>query len=179
MKRLSFGSHIGTHMDAPYHYFEKGKTLDRMPLDVVIGEARVIKIEDKESIKVEELKKFNIKKGERIIFKTINSIRCYKNDEFRKDYVYLTSSAAKYLADKKVKLVGIDYLSIGGYKKDGKEAHQALLGNGVYIVEGLNLSKAKEGRYNLVCLPLRILNSDGAPARVVLCQKNKLGGANV
>ncbi|MGN6385530.1 MAG: cyclase family protein [Verrucomicrobiota bacterium] len=165
---LSFGSHTGTHMDAPLHFIKNGKGLDKMPLDATIGPARVIEIKDKEAVKVEEIAKQKIKPGERILFKTRNSTRSWKTDEFDKNFVYISKEAAAFLARAKVMTVGIDYLSVGGFFKDGKETHDALLGAGIWVIEGLNLSKVKAGRYELNCLPIKVLNSDGAPARALL-----------
>lgn len=165
---LSFGSHTGTHMDAPLHFIKNGKGLDKMPLDATIGPARVIEIKDKEAVKVEEIATQRIKAGERILFKTRNSTRSWKTDEFDKNFVYISKEAAAFLAKAKVMTVGIDYLSVGGFFKDGKETHDALLGAGIWVIEGLNLSKVKAGRYELNCLPIKVLNSDGAPARALL-----------
>lgn len=167
VSRLSIGSHTGTHMDAPLHFLRKGKGLDQMPLDATIGPARIIEIKDQESIKAEELKTHKIQRGERILFKTINS-RYRKSNKFRKNFIYIAQDGARYLARKHVCVVGIDYLSVGGFYKDSLETHRALLRAGIWIIEGLNLSKVKAGKYDLVCLPLKILNSDGAPARAVL-----------
>lgn len=172
VSHISIGSHTGTHMDAPLHFLRKGKGLDQMPIDATIGPARVIEIKDKESIKAEELKSHGIRSGERILFKTINS-RYWKSNAFRKDFVYIARDAARYLAQQKVRAVGIDYLSVGGFYKDSLETHQALLKAGIWIIEGLNLLKVKAGRYDLVCLPLRIFNSDGAPARAVIYPRKK------
>jgi len=165
---VSMGTHTGTHMDAPLHFLESGRGIDKAPLGAVIGQARVISIKDKVSIKPEELRKYRIRKGERLIFKTLNSQRCWKADKFIKDFVYISNEAAKYLAGICVRTVGVDYLSVGGYKKDGANVHKLLLAKGVWIMEGLNLSNVKQGYYDLVCLPLKILDSDGSPARAVI-----------
>ena len=168
LSHISMSSHTGTHMDPPLHFLRNGKSLDKTPLDAVIGLARVLEIKDKETIKPKELKKFKIKKSERLLFKTINSTRCWKTNKFVQDFVYISKEAAAYLAERKVKTVGIDYLSVGGFKKDGLETHINLMKAGIWLIEGLNLSKVKPGNYELICLPLKILNSDGAPARAVL-----------
>jgi arylformamidase len=165
---LSMGSHTGTHMDAPVHFLQAGKGIDKLPMSVAIGRARVIQIEDEESIKPGELVPHKIRKGERILFKTRNSGRCWETDSFVKDFVYLSKEGAKYLIDRGVRLVGIDYLSIGGYKADGSDTHRYLLGAGIWIVEGLNLAEVEQGAYVLICLPLKIEGGDGAPARAVL-----------
>jgi arylformamidase len=165
---LSLGSHTGTHMDAPLHFIANGKSLDKMPLDATIGPARVIEIKDREAVKFEEIAKCKFKPGERILFKTRNSAKSWKSDNFDEDFVYISKEAAAFLAKSKIRTVGIDYLSVGGYRKDGVETHHALLGAGIWIIEGLNLSKVKPGKYELCCLPLKVLNSDGAPARALL-----------
>jgi arylformamidase len=165
---LSMGSHTGTHMDAPRHFLAAGKGIDEMPLEASIGIARVIEIHDPHSIKPDELRPQQIQRGERILFKTQNSARCWKTQEFIEDFVYISQEAAFYLASLGVQTVGVDYLSVGGYTKDGKETHQALLGAGIWIIEGLNLSQVQPGTYELICLPLKIAGGDGAPARALL-----------
>jgi arylformamidase len=165
---LSLGSHTGTHMDAPLHFIRNGRSLDQMPPDATLGPCRVIEIKDKESIKVAEIQGQKIKARERILFKTPNSKNSWKSDNFDENFVYISKEAAAYLAKLKVMTIGIDYLSVGGFKKDGAETHHALLGAGIWVIEGLNLARVKPGRYELCCLPLKILKSDGAPARALL-----------
>jgi len=168
VSNISMGSHTGTHMDAPVHFLETGKGIDALPMSVAIGRARVIQIADTESIKPGELVPHKIRKGERILFKTGNSTNCWQTDSFVQNFVYLSAEGAKYLVDRGVKMVGIDYLSIGGYKADGADTHRYLLQAGIWIIEGLNLSEVEQGSYVLVCLPLKIEGGDGAPARAVL-----------
>jgi arylformamidase len=165
---LSLGSHTGTHMDAPLHFINGAKGLDRMPLDATIGPCRVIEIQDREAVKVEEIANQKIKAGERILFKTRNSKNAWKTDNFDEDFIFISKEAAAFLAKARVMTVGIDYLSVGGFKKDGVETHRALLGAGIWIIEGLNLARIKPGKYELCCLPIKVLNSDGAPARALL-----------
>ena len=167
VSHLSLGSHTGTHMDAPRHFFARGKGLDLMPLQATIGAARVIGIRDKQCITCEELRRYRIQKGERVLFKTRNSA-LWKKRVFQKDFVYILQTAAEYLAARKVRTVGVDYLSVGGYGIDGAATHRTLLGAGIWIIEGLDLAGVLPGKYDLICLPLRILNSDGAPARAVV-----------
>jgi arylformamidase len=168
LSKISMGAHTGTHMDAPLHFINRGTGIDKMPLDITIGRARLIEISDNESIKPEELSRFQIRHGERILFKTRNSYRVWKADSFVEDFVYISDEAALFLAEQGVRLVGIDYLSVGGYKDGGSYVHETLLGNGVWIIEGLDLSGVGPGEYELICLPLRIVNGDGAPARAVV-----------
>src|SRR5579859_1367915 len=165
---ISLGAHTGTHMDAPIHFLRNGAGIDTMPLSATIGRARVIEIHDPESIKTEELLPHQIQPGERILFKTRNSARCWDTNEFVKDFVYISRDAARYLAAQQVQTVGVDYLSVGGFFQDGVETHQALLGAGIWVIEGLNLSNVAPGIVELVCLPLKIVGGDGAPSRAIL-----------
>lgn len=164
---ISMGSHTGTHMDAPLHFFANGKGLEKMPFTATIGPARVLEIRDKQCIRAEEIKAYKIKPGERILFKTRNSTY-WKNDAFYEEFVYIAPDAAEYLASLPVTVIGIDYLSVDGYKDDGDRTHKALLSAGIWIIEGLNLAKVEPGNYELICLPIKILNSDGAPARAII-----------
>lgn len=168
VSKMSMGVHTGTHMDAPIHFIHGGIGIDQMPLTASIGRARVIEIGDTVSIKPGELAGHDIQRGERILFKTRNSARCWQSDDFVEDFVYIAHEAAQYLAALGVQTVGVDYLSVGGSHVDGPETHQALLGGGVWIIEGLNLSQVEPGIYDLICLPLRIVGGDGAPSRAII-----------
>jgi arylformamidase len=168
VSKLSMGSHTATHMDAPLHFIRTGKGLDEMPLTATVGRARVIEIRDPESVKPEDLSPHGIRRDERILLKTHNSARCWQTDAFIEDFVYISQEAARYLADCGIQTVGIDYLSVGGFWRDGVETHQALLEAGIWIIEGLNLSEVEPGEYELVCLPLKVEEGDGAPARAIL-----------
>ena len=161
---IHMGVHTGTHMDAPRHVFIDGITIDKMHLDDAIGPARVIEIIDTEAIKPEELEQYKFKRGERILFKTRNSERCWKTDTFIPDFTYIAEDAAQLLADAHVKLVGIDYLSVGG----PGATHRILLGAGIWLLEGLNLSAVGPGNYDLICLPLKLVQTEGSPVRAVL-----------
>jgi len=165
---MSMGMHTGTHMDAPIHFLQDGKGIDQIPLTAAIGQARVIEISDTESIKPGELEPHEIGRGERILFKTRNSPRCWQTNDFVEDFVFISHEAAQYLAERQVQLVGVDYLSVGGFRVDGVETHAALLQAGIWIIEGLNLSQVQAGTYQLICLPLKIVGSDGSPARALL-----------
>lgn len=170
MSRIEINSHDGTHIDSPLHFFYGGGSIDEMPLDATIGPARVIEIKDTESIKAEELEAYDIQPGERILFKTQNSPRVYETKKLVEDYVYISTEAARFLAEKKVRVVGLDYLTIGSFKspENVKDTHEILLGNGVYVIEGINLSEVKAGEYELICLPLRVEHGDAGPARAIL-----------
>ena len=164
---ISMGTHTGTHIDAPLHFIARGKGLDKMPFSATLGKVRVLGIEGGPMITSAELRPYRIKPGERIIFKTVNSAY-WATDDFRKDFVYLSQDAALYLASKRLSCLGVDYLSVGGYHKDGTKVHETLLKAGIWLIEGLNLQKVKPGNYELICLPLKILNSDAAPARAII-----------
>ncbi len=168
VSKISMGAHTGTHIDAPLHFIQDGQSIDNMPLSATIGRARVIEIQDTESIKVAELEHHRIQIGERILFKTINSTHYLQTDEFEKKYVFISKEAAEYLVKVRVQTVGVDYLSVGGYFKDGPETHRALLGAGIWIIEGLNLNPVTAGEYELICLPLKLTGGEGAPARAIL-----------
>ncbi len=166
--QFSTSAHIGTHMDAPAHFLQDGVGIDQAPLEALIGECRVLQIQDPDAVRVAELKEQRITPGERILFKTRNSARRWENREFHGDFVYIAEEAARFLADRHVRTVGIDYLSVGGFTKDGPETHRALLSAGIWIIEGLDLSQVSPGRYEFVCLPLKLRDSDGAPARALV-----------
>jgi arylformamidase len=165
---LSMGSHTGTHMDAPLHFVPEGKGLDEMELEATMGPARVIEIDDSVAVTAEALEDHVIEAGERILFKTGNSDRPWVDQPFDEDFVYVSAGAAAHLAARGVRVVGVDYLSVGGFKSDGVETHTALLEAGIWVIEGLDLSRVSAGEYELICLPLKILRSDGAPARAIL-----------
>jgi arylformamidase len=165
---LSMGSHTGTHMDAPLHFLADGKGLDEMELEATMGRARVIEISDPVAVGVSELEDQDIDAGDRILFKTRNSNRTWADLPFDEDFVYVSAGAATHLVERGVRLVGVDNLSVGGFKSDGVETHTELLEAGIWIIEGLDLSGVSAGEYEVICLPLKILRSDGAPARAIL-----------
>jgi arylformamidase len=167
---ISFAAHLGTHMDGPIHFMKNGRGLENLPLDATIGPCRVLELKSKVAVTVADLEPHKLKKGERILLKTANSKKSWaKQPEFDKDFIYISKEAAKYIADCGVRTIGVDYLSVGGFYKDGIETHHALLGPEVWIIEGLNLAKIKPGKYDLICLPIKLANrADGAPARAVL-----------
>ena len=168
LSEITGSVHTGTHMDAPLHFIENAASIDTVPIPAIVGPARVIGIQDREMIRVSELEPYEIAKGERILFKTANSGQLWKTDLFHENYVYVPPATAEYLAGIQVQLVGVDYLSVGGYHHGNPETHRALLGAGIWIVEGLNLESVEPGEYELICLPLKLAGSDGAPARAVL-----------
>jgi arylformamidase len=164
---LSFGAHTGTHIDAPIHFGVSPTGVDALPLRTFIGVARVVAIENRSVIEPSELEALQVQPGERLLFKTCNSGRCWRMDVFASDYVYVTPEAAQWLVDRQVLLVGVDYLSVGGME-DGHLTHHALLEGGVSILEGLDLSQVEPGYYEFIALPLRLQGADGAPARAIV-----------
>lgn len=167
VSQLSLGVHTGTHVDAPVHFIGGAPGVDQVSIDAMIGPARVIEILDKEVCTAEDLAAYDIRAGERLLLRTTNSNRCWNVDAFVEDYAHLDTSAARMLAERGVRMVGIDYLSIG-HGEEGLEVHRILLGAGIVIIEGLDLSRVNAGLYELVCMPLKILGGDGAPARVAV-----------
>lgn len=166
---LHLGAHTGTHVDAPAHFIEGAAKIDSLPLEILIGPARVIHVpEDRTEIDTEFLSNCDLQNVQRIIFHTRNS--SFWNEGFRKDFTHLLPEAAEMLVARGVKLVGTDYLSIEKFHSGHHRTHLALLSHGVVIVEGLNLAQVPAGDYELICLPLKIADGagDGAPARVIL-----------
>ncbi len=168
---ISMTVHAGTHIDAPYHFLGgDAQTVDTIPLNQLTGRAYVLHLPDNiNSITAEVLKNIEIPaRIKRILFRTRNSNYWKENKrEFVKDFVTLSPDGARFLIEHGIKLVGIDYLSIAPFD-DGVTTHTILLKAGVIIVEGLDLSQVPQGRYSLYCLPLKVVGSDGAPARVIL-----------
>jgi arylformamidase len=168
LTRLHMSAHTGTHMDAPLHFVDGAISIDQLPLEATVGVARVIEIAVPEAIGRTDLEPHNIRPGERILIKTPNSSRCWETDEFVTDFVYISEDGAKYLVERQVVTVGVDYLSVAGFYKDLVETHVVLLGAGIWLIEGLDLRGIEPGNYDLICLPLKLLGAEGAPARACL-----------
>lgn len=171
VSKMDMCAHAGTHMDGLNHFIKNGAPLDTVPFDAVIGPCRVVEIKDADSVKAAELKRFKLGRGERILLRTRNSKREWWEEDFDTQFIHISREAAEHLVECGIRTIGIDYLSVGGYQRDGVECHQVLLGAGIWIIEGLNLTRVKPGRYDLVCLPVKVRNSDGAPARAILRPK--------
>ena len=168
LSHLAMGVHTGTHIDAPVHFIHQAAGVDEMPLSATMGPARVIEITDPREITADELRGHSLRSGERVLFRTSNSPRCWQTDRFVEDFVYVSEQAAEHLAETGVRTVGVDYLSVGGYHADGAKIHRILLSAGIWIIEGLDLSAVRAGRYEMICLPVKLHGSDGAPARALL-----------
>jgi arylformamidase len=168
VSNIRFGSHTGTHADAARHFFDDGQPVDKIPLERLIGPALLVSFGDAVlSIGAAELREQDVKGHKRILIRTRNSA-LLSQKEFVKDYTYLAPDGAQYLVDIGVELVGVDYLSIEQFHSGHHRTHRTLLERAVVIVEGLDLSSPPPGEYQFICLPLRIEDCDGAPARAVL-----------
>lgn len=166
---IKSSAHIGTHVDAPRHLFNEGRTIDKIPLDILTGPASVYDLQDVNRIDQKVLSTLTLDRCKRILFKTRNSTYWETpKHQFKCDFVSLTPDGADFLIEKKIELVGIDYLSIDMFKAESLPVHKILLSKNVVVIEGLNLSQVPQGKYELICLPLKIMSADGAPARVIL-----------
>jgi|SRR5436190_13605255 len=163
VSRLDFGVHSGTHVDAPLHFIDGGPAAESLPLEVLVGPARVVDLT--QASRLDESAFDGVALGERLLLKTRNS-RLWEQDAFSDEFLALTEGGARALVEAGVRLVGIDYLSVGD-----EDAHRALLGAGVVAVEGLDLRAVEPGEYDLICAPLKLVGSDGAPARALLVRR--------
>lgn len=168
VSRLSLGTHAGTHVDAPRHLLAAGAGVEALPLEILIGKARVVDLHGPSRIERADLQALDLSDDLRVLLKTRPS---GSRRPALEDGVYLAPNAATYLVQAGLKLVGIDSLSVDPCGASDLPAHRVLLAAGVIVVEGLDLSEVEPGHYDLTCLPLRIPGADGAPARVVLRER--------
>lgn len=170
VSRVDFGSHSGTHVDAPKHFFDDGVGVDALPLDVLMGPARLIAMDDGvKSVGEAELRAHDLRGVTRLLVRTRNSAWLTSGTaEFHPDYTFVAPDGAAYLVSLGVKLVGVDYLSVEQFHSGHHRTHRTLLSAGVIIIEGLMLSAPPPGDYDFRCLPLRLAGLDGGPARAVL-----------
>jgi arylformamidase len=174
VSKLTMGAHTGTHIDGPRHFYDGGPGTEALDLAAMIGPCTVVEIPDRglEPIDRACLEAAAIPEGaERVLLKTTNSA-LWERSEFTHDFVRLDGSGAEYVLERGIRLIGIDYLSIGD-----RDAHRALLGAPIVALEGLDLRRIAPGPYDLICLPLRLQGSDGAPSRVVLAERGSILGA--
>jgi len=167
VSQISLGSHTATHVDAPRHFIDGAATVDEIPLETLIGPARVLDMRAMNEITARDLEAAGIGGAERLLFKTDNS-QLWKDMAFTEEFTWLDETAAKYVVETGVKLVGVDYLGVEKPHVSGHPVHTTLLSHGVVIIEGLDLSKAPAGDYELICLPLKVVGAEAAPARVIL-----------
>jgi arylformamidase len=170
LSRLTIGTHTGTHIDAPRHFLPDGASVDQIPVDALVGPALVVQMAVEQEITTADLEAAAIPPGtERLLFKTRNS-RLLDDADFRRNFVYVTLDAARWLVERGVRLVAIDYLSVERMDAQPNIVHQTLLRAGVVIVEGADLRQVAPGPYLLACLPLKIEGADGSPVRAVLVE---------
>jgi arylformamidase len=170
MTMMEIMSHTGTHIDAPLHFIPDGSTITDMDLDATVGPCRVIEIKDQKMINIAELEQYNIQKGERLLFKTRNSPRSYEGPGFMEDYVYFSNESAEYLVSKGVKMVGLDFITIGNFRDEPSiiKTHTTFLQAGVYVLENAALGGVPAGEYELLCLVLPLYHGDACPCRAIL-----------
>jgi arylformamidase len=169
LTRLDLGAHTGTHVDAPAHFVRGGAGVDALDLEVLVGPALVVHLPEAEVLTAGLLAALDLPPGtERLLFRTRNSERWARGETaFFEGFVGLAEDGARWLVERGVRLVGVDYLSVAPFA-DPAPTHEILLRTGVIAVEGLNLSGIAPGVYQLVCLPLKLVGGDGAPARAIL-----------
>ena len=161
------GSHTATHVDAPRHFLPQGEGVEAIPPDVLVGPARIFQLGTVDYIDSGLLETLDWSGVTRVLFGTGNSL-LLRERQVHLDYAFLTADAAEFLVERKVHLVGLDYLSVEQYKKAGRPVHHTLLEAGIVVVEGLCLADVCTGWYELLCLPLKMKGADGAPSRVLL-----------
>ena len=173
VSRLDMSVHTGTHVDAPCHFFPGGSSVDTLDLNVLVGPALVVHVLEADALSAGVLGGLAILPGtERVLFRTRNSDHWARGErEFDESFVAITEDGAYWLVERGVRLVGVDYLSVGPFDEP-MSTHLILLRAGVIAVEGLNLSGIAPGVYQLVCLPLKIAGSDGAPVRAILIDQS-------
>jgi arylformamidase len=169
---LRMSAHIGTHVDAPRHFLDDGATIEQLDLAAFLGPCRVVAVENPTTVARADLEAFDLAGVERLLIKTSNSTRLAR-PEFDERFVGLSPEAAQYLATiDSLRLVGLDYLSIGPFSTDqAVTVHHAILGRAIVALEGIDLSAVAPGDYELVALPLRIVGGDGSPVRAVLIDR--------
>lgn len=172
LTRIDLGVHTGTHVDAPLHFVRDGAAIEQLDLNALIGPAYVVDLSRVDGeITARDLDATHLPGGaERILFKTKNSA-LWEKPGFQEDFVALAADGARWLVERQVRLVGIDYLSVEVYGSTDFAAHHILLDAGVIILEGVQLKDIAPGVYELLCLPLKIQGAEGAPARAVLIQE--------
>jgi len=163
---LNMSVHSGTHIDAPFHFVDGGATIDELPLQLFIGPVLVYAVDAERYITKEHVDKITLQGETRVLFKTRNSGLLHQ-PEYDPNFVAFSVEAAEALVERGVRLVGLDYLSVA-HADEQVPVHRAFLDHGVVLLEGIDLSAVEPGRYELMCFPMRILGSDGAPCRAVL-----------
>lgn len=169
LSRITMSPHTGTHADMPLHFIENGATCDEIPLEHFYGKAKLFRLRHKRNILRDDLLPLEIQPSDIILFDTGQS--CNMNKPLKKDYTALSPCAAEYLAEKKIKTVGLDYISADTYNAPDFPVHKILLGNGIAILEGLVLHDIPQGEYEISALPLKFKGGEGSPVRAILVKK--------
>jgi len=167
LSRLTMGSHLGTHVDPPAHFLADGATVDQIVLETLVGPGMVADLRGRSRIDRQALQTAGVEEYSRVLLKTDNGPLLLE-PPFQRDKVWLTEDGAHYLVQRKVRLVGIDCLSIEIPDNQDSPVHHILLKAGVLVAEGVNLLDIPPGEYEIFCLPLKIQGADGAPARILL-----------
>lgn len=162
--------HAGTHVDAPFHFVADGATIEALPLDIFIGPARVCEVDAGSHITAADVGKVRLQGETRVLFKTRNSALLHK-PAYDPSFVAFSVDGAKAIVDAGVRLVGLDYLS-AAHADEQVTVHRAFLDHGVIVLEGVDLSAVPPGRYELICPPVKLAGSDGAPCRALLRELN-------
>jgi arylformamidase len=168
VSRLVLSTHSGTHIDAPRHMDDRAVTVDHLSLPLLVGRALVAEIGGTKLIGRKELERLPTKGEERLLLKTETDVM--EPARVSGNFACLSEDGADSLVGIGIGLVGIEYLSIE--PPDSIIVHKKLLQHGTVILEGLNLSEVPAGIYELICLPLKIKDGDGAPARAILRQRD-------
>lgn len=168
VSKLSLGSHTGTHIDAPFHFLDGAPTVEHLALESLVGPCVVVPHDGEGHVTASDLDAWDLPEDlARLLIKTRNS-GLWDSDDFHEDYIALTADAAKWVADRGIVLVGIDYMSIEEFGATEFVVHETLLRQNIVILEGLDLREVAPGLYNMVCAPLLVVGAEGAPARVLL-----------
>lgn len=169
LSRLELSAHSGTHIDTPSHFISNAKSVDQYEIDQFILPAVIIEVSDPNAVRGSDLNNASLQPGDAVLFRTNNSVsRCCCSGTFSKKFVYLSKEAAAVCVEKKLALVGIDYITIEEYGNDSFDTHKTLLKNGILVLEGIDLYHVPIGRYTLLCLPLKMKGAEASPVRAVL-----------
>jgi arylformamidase len=171
--RIACSVHSGTHVDAPLHFIDHGASVEQLPLDILVGPTEVVECPSTDIITQDVLNRLTLPEGtQRLLIKTRNSALWRDAQQaFHPDFVALDSHAARWVVDQGIRLIGVDYLSVQRFNDKDPATHRVLLEDGVVIVEGLDLREVNPGAYQLICLPIKLVGSDGAPARAILIKE--------
>lgn len=163
--KLTTSTHMGTHIDAPFHFDNEGETVEQLPLDLYIGKARVIELDGASQVGQKELEAFDLQGVERLLLKTT------KREDlsvFPSQFMTLKADIAPYLQAQGIRLIGVDVPSVDAETSKTLDAHHTLHAHGIYILENIVLDEVVPGDYELIALPLKLVGADGSPVRAVI-----------